>query len=230
MKLTHAEVIAEAFPRNFTGAVTLTAAPDPAPLISATAQFLARCSEPAVQEAVAQGVAQWSEIYSRMGAKKSDFKSSLASLANFWKRKGVLYSVNPFVDFYNAFSLSHAVPMGAYNLRQFDGDLQLGYLPVGFPFTPLGNSDKSSLTVPGEVGYWDAVRTICRYWNWRDCEQTKVEQDTTEILLIFDLQADIAAVAQDIFASFVRELERVESLSIVSTGLLGPGLALSTSV
>jgi len=70
------------------------------------------------------------------------------------------------------------VPSGGDDLAAVDGDLRLTLAKGDEPFTPLGTNTVESPS-PGEVIYADNSKVLCRRWNWRQSEQTKLSPATT---------------------------------------------------
>jgi DNA/RNA-binding domain of Phe-tRNA-synthetase-like protein len=165
----------------------------------------ARELETAVEEAKATvgdddlashpAVAPWREAYRRFGVKPSAHRSSIEGLLRSIRSRGVP-SVNPLVDFYNAVSLRHLLPCGGEDLDAIQGDLRLTVATGGESFVPLGGTE-SMPPQPGEVVYADDAGIVCRAWNWREADRTKLTNDTRRAVLVIEaLPPRIAAELQ----------------------------------
>jgi lysyl-tRNA synthetase class 2 len=77
------------------------------------------------------------------------------------------------------------VPVGGDDISRVEGDIALRFAHEGELFQPL-NSEEVEQTKPGEVIYADDVDVLCRRWNWRECDKTKMTQNTEEALLIVE--------------------------------------------
>lgn len=129
-------------------------------------------------------VAPWREAYRQFGVKPSKHRSSIESLLRS-ARSGGVRSVNPLVDVYNAVSLGAHLPCGGEDLRMVAGDLRLVRAAGGESFVPLGSKEEQP-PGPGEVIYRDDLGVVCRCWNWREADRTKLTEATTDAVLIIE--------------------------------------------
>jgi len=152
-------------------------------------------------------VAPWRRAYQAFGAKPSKYRSSIESLLRS-AQSGRLRGVNPLVDLYNTVSLRHQLPCGGEDLAAIRGDIRLTRAAGGEPFVPLGAAaDEPPL--PGEVIYRDDAGAICRCWNWREADRTRLTEATTDAFLCIEALPEIGAArlraACDDLAALVRE-------------------------
>lgn len=129
-------------------------------------------------------ISPWREAYRRFGMKPSRYRSSIENLVRSARADGVR-SINPLVDLYNTVSLRHLLPCGGEDLLAISGDLRLTIAAGGEPFLPLG-SEEEQPPIPGEVVYADDLGIVCRAWNWREAERTKLTPDTTHAVLVIE--------------------------------------------
>lgn len=127
----------------------------------------------------------WREVYSSFGAKPKKYKSSVESLYRMILKGNDLRPINKIVDLYNYISLKHLVPVGGDDTAKIEGNIQLKFARGDEPFTPL-NSEETETPKEGEVVYVDSKEVLCRRWNWRECDKTKMTEDTGEVLLIVE--------------------------------------------
>jgi DNA/RNA-binding domain of Phe-tRNA-synthetase-like protein len=151
-------------------------------------------------------VAVWREAYRRFGVKPSAYRSGIEGLLRA-ARAGGVRSVNPLVDLYNAVALRHLLPCGGEDLAAIAGDLRLTRARGGERFVPLGATEEQP-PLPGEVVYADDVGTVCRAWNWREADRTKLTPETTRAVLVIEAlpprtAADVGAACEDL-ATLVR--------------------------
>jgi DNA/RNA-binding domain of Phe-tRNA-synthetase-like protein len=144
-----------------------------------------------VQEAIGEtdlashpAVAPWREAYARFGMKPSKYRSSIEGLLRSARSRGVP-SINPLVDLYNTVSLTALLPCGGEDLDAIQSDLRLTRAKGGEPFVPLGSVEDQP-PAPGEVIYADDAGAICRAWNWREAERTKLTAATTRAVLVIE--------------------------------------------
>jgi DNA/RNA-binding domain of Phe-tRNA-synthetase-like protein len=129
-------------------------------------------------------VAPWRAAYAQFGAKPSKFRSSIEALLRS-AQSGRLRSINPLVDLYNAVSLRHRLPCGGEDLAAIVGNVRLTRAQGGEPFRTIG-AEADDPPPPGEVIYADAAGAICRCFNWREADRTKLTTATTDALLVIE--------------------------------------------
>ena len=129
-------------------------------------------------------VAPWREAYRRFGVKPSRHRSSIEGLLRSVRANGPR-SITPLVDLYNAVSLRHLLPCGGEDLDAIRGDLRLTLAVGGESFVPLGAVEEAP-PMPGEVVYADDAGIICRAWNWREAERTKLTPETSRAVLVIE--------------------------------------------
>jgi DNA/RNA-binding domain of Phe-tRNA-synthetase-like protein len=139
-------------------------------------------------------VAAWQDTYRRFGANPKRHSSSIERLLRRIATGGSLPPINPLVDLYNAVSLRHRLPVGGEDLAKLEGDLEL--VRAGRderPVVLLGDAEAHPPR-PGEVIYRDLNGAVCRRWNWKEAERTKLTTETRSgVLVVEALEAVPAA-------------------------------------
>ena len=130
-------------------------------------------------------IAAWRHAYSAFGAKPKKYKSSVESLYRMVLKGIDLRHINTIVDIYNYISLKHMVPVGGDDISRVEGDIVLRFAQEGERFRPL-NSDEVEQAKQGEVIYADDVEVLCRRWNWRECDKTKMTEETEKAMLVVE--------------------------------------------
>jgi DNA/RNA-binding domain of Phe-tRNA-synthetase-like protein len=120
----------------------------------------------------------------QFGAKPSKFRSSIESLLRS-AQSGRLRSISPLVDLYNTVSLRHQLPCGGEDLRAIVGDVALTRARGGEPFRTIG-AEADDPPAAGEVIYADGAGAICRCFNWREADRTKLTAATTDAVLVIE--------------------------------------------
>ena len=69
------------------------------------------------------------------------------------------------------------LPIGGEDMDWLAGDLKLTFTKGKEAFRPLGSIDVEEAS-EGEVAYMDDGGITCRYWNYRECERTKLTEKT----------------------------------------------------
>jgi DNA/RNA-binding domain of Phe-tRNA-synthetase-like protein len=127
----------------------------------------------------------WRKAYSAFGAKPKKYKSSVESLYRMAIKSIPWNSINKIVDIYNYISLKNMLPLGGDDLGRVEGDIVLTFARGDESFTPL-NSEVQESVKPGEVIYRDDRDVLCRRWNWRECDKTKMTENTCSALLVVE--------------------------------------------
>jgi DNA/RNA-binding domain of Phe-tRNA-synthetase-like protein len=148
-------------------------------------------------------IAPWREAYRAFGAKPKDHPSSIESLARRVLKGQALRHVNLLVDLYNAVSLRHLVPVGGEDLAAVDGDIELRFAGDDEPAVRLLGEPEARRPNPGEVIYADRSGALCRRWNWKEADRTKLTEQTTDGLLVVEAlppvgRAELEAAVADL--------------------------------
>lgn len=127
----------------------------------------------------------WREAYRSFGAKPKKHRCSVENLYRMIIEGVILQSINPLVDAYNYISLKYCLPVGGDDLSKVDGDIHLTYAIGDESFTQLNNHEVTN-PKPGEIIYKDNEKILCRRWNWRECDQTKITFKTNNVILYLE--------------------------------------------
>ena len=131
-------------------------------------------------------IAPWRDAYRRFGAKPKKYRSSIENLARRVLKGGELPSINPLVDLYTVVSLRHLVPVGGEDLDQIQGPMRLTYASADEPPALLLGEREPRAPHPGEVIYTDDVGALCRRWNWKEADRTKLTPETRHAVLVIE--------------------------------------------
>ena len=151
-------------------------------------QAARRVAESGVPIADQPHVAPWREAYRRFGAKPKDHPSSIENLLRRVGKGHRLPHVNRLVDLYNAVSLRHFVPVGGEDLDAVEGDVLLRFATDSEPAVRLLGEppELARPPKPGEVIYADSAGALCRRWNWKEADRTKLTEATTRGFLVVE--------------------------------------------
>lgn len=131
-------------------------------------------------------IVAWREAYKKFGVKPSDARSSVESLYRSVLNGRDIRRVNPLVDLYNYISLRYMLPAGAEDLTQINGDIELTFAGPNEPAILLLGDDKPEVPPIGEVIYRDNNGAICRRWNWREADRTKIIPQTKDCIIVLE--------------------------------------------
>jgi DNA/RNA-binding domain of Phe-tRNA-synthetase-like protein len=192
-KLVVRTEIFASFPQVLVGVVAFDSArndrPDPelvAALERESAEAAARLGTSPVAEH--PRVAPWREAYRRFGAKPKEHPSSIENLLRRIAKGQPPRPINPLVDLYNVVSLRHGVPVGGEDLDAVSGDVDLRFAGESEPAVRLLGEPPESARPPkaGEVIYADDLGALCRRWNWKEADRTKLTEKTTRGFLVVE--------------------------------------------
>ncbi|MFE3850806.1 B3/4 domain-containing protein [Streptomyces griseorubiginosus] len=131
----------------------------------------------------------WHAVYRAFGTNPRRSRPSVDALGRRLAKKGTLPRINPAVDSYNAVSVRHGLPAGAFDLAQVTGDVEIRYADGSESFTPLGETGTVEIPKPGEVIYTDTTDVLTRHWNHRDAHRTRVTEDSTRVAFVLETVA-----------------------------------------
>jgi DNA/RNA-binding domain of Phe-tRNA-synthetase-like protein len=131
-------------------------------------------------------VAVWREAYRRFGAKPKDHPSSIENLLRRAAKGHAPSHINRLVDLYNAVSLEALLPAGAEDLAAIDGDVELTVAGEAEPPVRLLGEPEARPPKAGEVIYRDRQGAICRRWNWKEADRTKITEATREAIVVVE--------------------------------------------
>lgn len=129
----------------------------------------------------------WREAYRKFGAKPKDYPSSIENLIKRILKGEQVRHINKLVDIYNVISLRHLVPVGGEDTEKINGDILLTF---------AGNNEKAIFLLgekearpphPNEVIYKDDSGAICRRWNWKEADRTKLTEETTDAFMVIEV-------------------------------------------
>ncbi len=131
----------------------------------------------------------WHAVYRAFGTNPRRIRPSVDALGRRLAKKGALPRINPAVDSYNAVSVRHGLPAGAFDLDHVTGDVEIRYADGSETFTPLGEPGTVENPKPGEVIYTDTTDVLTRHWNHRDAHRTRVTKDSTRVAFVLETVA-----------------------------------------
>lgn len=144
----------------------------------------------------------WRKAYREFGSNPQEYRSSIEALVRQVIRGRDFWGINPLVDAYNLVSLKYLLPVGGEDLVMVSGDIRLAFSKGDEAFIRLGGSANEP-PEPGEVVYKDDLGAICRRWNWREADRTKLTETTTDAVIVIEAidpaaSARLQAAAEDL--------------------------------
>ena len=166
-----------------------------------------------------KSIALWRAAYVSFGAKAKEHRSSVENLYRLALEGKELRHVNTLVDIYNFISLKYMLPVGGEDLDKIKGDISLTFAGANEPAVLRLGDKEPRATHEGEVIYKDDEGAICRRWNWKECERTKLTEQTTNAVFVIEAIALIAKeevkLALDELAELVKKYCGGEVMSYI---------------
>ena len=150
-------------------------------------------------------IQNWRDAYTLFGTKPKKHRSSVENIYRMTLEGRDLHAINRLVDIYNYASLCYMVPVGGDDLARAEGDILLRFAKGDEPFLPLG-SDELQTARKGEVIYSDEREILCRRWNWRESEKTKMTEETQDVLLVSE---GLPPVTAEEIEQIITDLSRI---------------------
>ncbi|WP_236241483.1 B3/4 domain-containing protein [Streptomyces sp. CC228A] len=183
--------VAEAFPGTLIALVTATGLrgreswPEAAAALEDLERRLADGSWRPADETDPR-IEAWHTAYRSFGTNPRRVRPSVDALGRRLAKRGVLPRINPAVDAYNAASVRHGLPAGAFDLDHVVGDVDIRRADGTESFTPLGEPGTTETPKPGEVVYADSAGVLTRHWNHRDAHRTRVTEDSGRVTFVLE--------------------------------------------
>ncbi|MFH1391247.1 MAG: lysine--tRNA ligase [Candidatus Diapherotrites archaeon] len=127
----------------------------------------------------------WREAYSSFGGKPKKYKPSVEALVKRVVKGEELPSINLLVDIYNYISIKYLLPAGGDDLDKIEGKVSLDYATGKENFLMIG-SNENDAPKEGEIVYKDSKEVLCRRWNWRECDKTKLTEETKNAVIYIE--------------------------------------------
>lgn len=130
----------------------------------------------------------WKEAYRKFGANPNKYTPSIVFLTKQVKAGKPIRSISPAVDAFNVISLKYLIPCGGDDMDSVEGDVTLGLAVSDETFAPIFKPEAIENPNPGEVIYVNrrTKRVLCRRWNWRNADFSKMTSQTRNIAVNVD--------------------------------------------
>ncbi len=152
-------------------------------------------------------VKAWDDVHLKFGSNPNKFPPSIKSLLKRIEKGGGLPFINSVVALFNYISIKYLIPCGGDDIDKIKGNLRLDFAKGNESFIPLGSEDREN-PEPGEVIYFDdkTSNVMCRRWNWRNGDFTKITEDTKKIVINID---GISSISQSLIEEARDELTKL---------------------
>lgn len=149
-------------------------------------------------------VKAWDKVYLDLGTNPNKYPPSIKSLLKRVAKSGSFPFISSIVALFNYVSVKYLIPCGGDDVTRIEGNLRLSLSKGNETFIPLGTEAKETPDV-GEVIYYDdkTLNVMCRRWNWRNGDFTKILEDTKKLVINVD---GISPVAREVIEAARDEL------------------------
>lgn len=152
----------------------------------------------------------WDEAHRKFGSDPRLYPPAVRSLLERIQDNQNLPFINTVVALFNYISLKYVLPCGGDDVDRIAGNLVLGVADGSERFWPLGG-EKEDPPVAGEIIYYDDAtkNVMCRRWNWRNGETTKIEVESKRLVINVDglppTTPEVVHQARDELAALLEE-------------------------
>ena len=127
----------------------------------------------------------WRDAYKAFGADPGRYAPSNEALARQVLKGRNFWGIHPIVDIYNYISIKYILPIGGEDMDALEKGLILDFAEGDEEFIKLGGEENDP-PEPGEIIYRDDRGVVCRRWNWREGDRTKITEDTKNAIIVID--------------------------------------------
>lgn len=130
-------------------------------------------------------ITYYRDAFRALGINPNKFMCSIEALVTRTVKKGEMPNINTLVDLGNALSLKYNIPLGIHDIDRFSGDMEITKASGDEDFIPFGG-EMIEHPDKGEVIYVSGSDVKTRRWTWRQGENSKITEDTTNVFIPLD--------------------------------------------
>ena len=134
-------------------------------------------------------ITDWKDAHKSFSSNPNKFPPAhIALLKRIQKQRTEIPFINSVVAVMNTVSVEHVLPVGGDDITAPESTYKLTYSEGNETFIPLGTPDKTENPDKGEVIYLidETKDVMCRRWNWRNGDKTKITENTVNIIMNID--------------------------------------------
>lgn len=132
----------------------------------------------------------WREAHKKFGNNSKRYAPSVWAVTKRVVKGGELPSINNLVDLYNYICLKYIVPVGGEDLDKCEGDIVLAYADGDENFIEIGGTENNSPD-KNEIVYKDNNGVLCRKFNWREADRTKLTEETKNAIIVIEALSQV---------------------------------------
>ena len=130
-------------------------------------------------------ITYYRDAFRALGINPNKFMCSIEALVTRTVKKGEMPTINTLVDLGNALSLKYNIPLGIHDIDRFSGDMEIKKATGEEEFIPFGGEEVEHPEA-GEVIYVSGSDVKTRRWTWRQGENSKITEETTNVFIPLD--------------------------------------------
>lgn len=128
-------------------------------------------------------LAGFRQLHTTVGVSNRKNVASPETLLRLLLKRGRLPHINLLVDLYNLVSIETRLSLGAHDLRNVRGNVELRLTDGSESFHPLGQPEPEPVR-PGEYAYVDDANDVLCRLEVRQAQKSKITTETTDCFLI----------------------------------------------
>lgn len=161
-------------------------------------------------------ITPYRDAFTKLGINPNKYMCSIEALITRISKGNSIPSISPIVDLCNALSLKYILPIGAHDIDNFKGDIEIRRANENDIFVPF-NSEEFEHPDLDEIIYVSGNEVKTRRWTWRQGEKSKLTENSTNLFIPID--------------GFIETKEKVEALkSELVSFLESQGLEVTTGI
>ncbi|MBS5778618.1 MAG: hypothetical protein KIC82_04145 [Acholeplasma sp.] len=161
-------------------------------------------------------ITPYRDAFTKLGINPNKYMCSIEALITRIAKGNSIPSISPIVDLCNALSLKYILPIGAHDIDNFKGDIEIRRANENDIFVPF-NSEEFEHPDIDEIIYVSGNEVKTRRWTWRQGEKSKLTENSTNLFIPID--------------GFIETKEKVEALkSELVSFLESQGLEVTTGI
>ena len=142
-------------------------------------------------------ITPYRDAFTKLGINPNKYMCSIEALITRIAKGNSIPSISPIVDLCNALSLKYILPIGAHDIDNFKGDIEIRRANENDIFVPF-NSEEFEHPDLDEIIYVSGNEVKTRRWTWRQGEKSKLTENSTNLFIPID--------------GFIETKEKVEAL------------------
>lgn len=149
-----------------------------------------------------------------LGINPNKYMCSIEALMTRISKGHDIPRINSIVDLCNSLSLKYTLPIGAHDIDNFKGDIEIRCANSNDTFVPF-NSEEVEVPDEGEFVYVSGNEVKTRRWTWRQGEKSKLTLESTNLFIPIDgfmSNKDKVEALKEELVSFLKS----ENLEVVS--------------